>query len=467
MIGSSTARKPAMAQRSRTFAKSAIALAVCGLVAACGGGESVEDPRVAPDGAAPTLIIEDNVAGARATGAVTFTFTFSESVGATFTIGDVNVSGGSAGSLIKVNDRKYLVEVTPPADSTGMVRVAVAAGSYADLGGIASTTSNMQEQAFDTVRPPPPGGDVTLASFDEPTALEFVGFNGAETSTIAAGPAGGSGNAGRIIRLGGEVWAGAKVNVGPIALTATNRTISARVHSPAAGVRMVLKLEASDPNRNTGDLESRETVVAGWQTLTWLVPADKVATDYIWVVMLPNLGTRANDNPGETYHFDDIKLVRPAAGTTLSSFDEPTPLEFVGFNGAETSTIAAGPAGGSGNAGKIIRLGGEVWAGAKVNVGPIALASGRRIVSARVNSPAAGVRMVLKLEASDPNVNTGDLEARETVVAGWQTLTWLVPADKVVGSYIWVVMLPNLGTRANDNPGETYWFDDIKLESGP
>jgi hypothetical protein len=30
-----------------------------------------------------------------------------------------------------------------------------------------------------------------------------------------------------------------------------------------------------------------------------------------------------------------------------------------------------------------------------------------------------------------------------------------------------VVMLPNLGTKASDNPGETYYFDDIQLVDGP
>ena len=158
------------------------------------------------------------------------------------------------------------------------------------------------------IAPAPTG--VVLASFDEATPLVFEGFNGAETSSIAAGPTGGTGLSGKIVRLGGEVWAGAKVNVGPIPLTATNRKISARVHSAVAAVPMVLKLEnASDAGINTGDIAATETVVVGWQTLTWVVPAGKVGPSYSWVVMLPNLGTKASASPGETYHFDDIKLL--------------------------------------------------------------------------------------------------------------------------------------------------------------
>jgi hypothetical protein len=188
--------------------------------------------------------------------------------------------------------------------------------------------------------------------------------------------------------------------------------------------------------------------------------------------MLPNLNTKASDNPGETYYFDDIKLVIPPAptATVLASFEEDAAtLQFSGFDGAETSSIAAGPAGGTGLAGKIIRLGGQIWAGAKVNAGVIPLTAGKRTISARVHSAVAGVPMVLKLEnATDPQgINTGDIQATQTVVVGWQTLTWTVPADKVGPEYSWVVMLPNLNTKASDNPGETYYFDDIKLLSGP
>ena len=121
-----------MNQCSKKFALTACALAASLLVAAC-GGDGYEAAPVDP--AAPTLVIADNVAGAKATDAVTFTFTFSKSVGSSFTASDVVVSGGTPGVLIKVNDMKYLLEVTPPADRAGKLSVAVAAGAFADLGG--------------------------------------------------------------------------------------------------------------------------------------------------------------------------------------------------------------------------------------------------------------------------------------------------------------------------------------------
>ena len=300
-----------MTQPSKKFALSACALAASLLVAACGGGDA-DSPS--SDKVAPTLIIDDNIAGATASGAVTFTFTFSESVGTSFTIDDIVVDGGTASPLIKVNDMKYLLELTPAENAAGTMSVSVAAGKFTDLASNANTAASSGSQAFNTVPVVPPpvgGGDVVLASFDETPALAFEGFNGAETSALAAGPAGGgTGLAAKIIRLGGEVWAGAKVNVGVIPVTAANNKISARVYSAVAGVPMVLKLEnATDPGINTGDLPATQAVVVGWQTLTWTVPADKVGGAYSWVVMLPNLGIKASASPGETYYFDDIKLI--------------------------------------------------------------------------------------------------------------------------------------------------------------
>jgi len=72
--------------------------------------------------------------------------------------------------------------------------------------------------------------------------------------------------------------------------------------------------------------------------------------------------------------------------------------------------------------------------------------------------------MVLKLEG--PGISTGDMPAVETVVVGWQTLTWVVPASAISTAYKDIVMLPNLGTIASVSPGETYFFDDFKLVGG-
>jgi len=330
--------KPIARRPSSPFTLTAGALAVSLMLAACGGG----DPVVPPDTTAPTVAITDNVTGT-ASGAVTFTFTFSEDVGTSFTAEDVTVAGGTVGAFAKVSATAYTLVVTPPASTAGSIAVSVVAAKFKDLALNDNTASASADQAYDTTMPPAPTGTV-LASFDEATALAFAGFDGAESSSIAASPAGGTGLAAKIIRLGGQVWAGAKVNVGVIPLTTTNNTISARVYSPTAGVPMVLKLEnATDAGINTGDIQATQTVVVGWQTLTWVVPAAKIGPSYSWVVMLPNLDTKASLDPGETYYFDDIKLLGTPTSGGGGGGSTPNPGAAQGSSGPVAIPVLTSP----------------------------------------------------------------------------------------------------------------------------
>jgi hypothetical protein len=289
-----------------------------------------------------------------------------------------------------------------------------------------------------------------------------AGFEGGEGSAVEAGPPGGSGNALKVLRSGGQVFALAIVTLpSNIPLEAGRLTISARVYSPTAGIPMVLKLEGPGGNPSSGDLQANETVVVGWQTLTWTVPA--VNTNFNTIVLLPNLGT-VDAPPGKAYYFDNITLLGAASGgasgTLLANFDTVSP-PIAGFEGGEGSAIEAGPTGGSGNALKVLRSGGQVFALAIVTLpSNIPLEATRKTISARVYSPTAGIPMVLKLEGPGGNPSSGDVQANETVVVGWQTLTWTINA--VNTNYNVIVLLPNLGT-VDAPPGKAYYFDDITL----
>jgi hypothetical protein len=212
-------------------------------------------------------------------------------------------------------------------------------------------------------------------------------------------------------------------------------------------------------NPSSGDVQANETVVVGWQTLTWTINA--VNTNYDKIVLLPNLGT-VDAPPGKAYYFDDIQLL-PAAtpsGTVLANFDSINP-PIAGFEGGEGSAVEAGPAGGSGNALKVLRNGGQPFALAIVTLpSNIPLEATRKTISARVYSPTAGIPMVLKLEGPGGNPSSGDVQANETVAVGWQTLTWTINA--VNTNYNVIVLLPNLGT-VDAPPGKAYYFDDITL----
>jgi Bacterial Ig-like domain len=451
--------------------KSLAALLLAGAaLVGCGGGDAepppppVGNPPAGPDTTAPSVTISNNVSTPTATGPVTFTFVFSEDVGVSFDGTDITVDGGSPGAFTRVDGSQATLVVTPTPNVAGTMTVSVAAGRFTDIAGNANTASASGSKDYVVPPPQPPTGTV-LANFDA-VSPPFLGAEGGEGSAVEAGPAGGSGNALKVLRSGGQPYALAIVTLpSNIPLEATRKTISARVYSPTAGIPMVIKLEKDgDPGTNSGEVQANETVVVGWQTLTWTINA--VNTSYSKLVLLPNLGT-VDAPPGKAYYFDDITLLGTASGggggsgTVLANFDAVSP-PFLGAEGGEGSAVEAGPAGGSGNALKVLRSGGQPYALAIVTLpSNIPLEATRKTISARVYSPTAGIPMVIKLEKDgDPGTNSGEVQANETVVVGWQTLTWTINA--VNTSYSKLVLLPNLGT-VDAPPGKAYYFDDITL----
>jgi hypothetical protein len=129
----------------------------------------------------PTVAITDNVAGATATGDVTFTFTFSEDVGTSFDANDVTVTGGTKGAFTKSSATVYTLVVSPPGDSTGTIDVSVAAGAFSDLAGNPSTAAASATQDYDTVPPP----SRVVFGDDYAAGVTYVAFGGStNTPTV-------------------------------------------------------------------------------------------------------------------------------------------------------------------------------------------------------------------------------------------------------------------------------------------
>ena len=180
--------------------------------------------------------------------------------------------------------------------------------------------------------------------------------------------------------------------------------------------------------------------------------------------MLP-VAAAVNTAGDKTYMWEDLTFVTGGGGggdTVLATFDEATPLAVTGFGGA-VPVIEPGPAGGDGsNTLNITRDGGEVFAGAWIAIPTIPSDAGTQTVSVQVYSPTAGIPMVAKAEYGD-NLGTGDVQANEAVVVGWQTLTWTFTNLNPAEVYNRFVLLPNLGTV---DTATSYFFDNITLLEG-
>ena len=184
---------------------------------------------------------------------------------------------------------------------------------------------------------PTPSGTVLL-NFDNivPTTIrDQTGIGATTTVTTTPPTGGGTGSALDVLRSGGEVYALAVLDVPAIPFTTTRKTLSARVYSPTAGIPMKIKLETTGATANSGDVAANETVVVGWQTLTWTFTSIDPTLSWTAIVLLPNIGT-VDAPPGKHYYFDDITL--SAATSTPTPTPTTTPIMAAGFNAANTTT---------------------------------------------------------------------------------------------------------------------------------
>lgn len=275
---------------------------------------------------APTVAITSGTTGT-ATGPVTFTFTFSTDVGTSFIAGDVTVTGGTAGALNRTNATTYTMVVTPNANATGTITVSVAAGAFTSLGGTANTAAASLDKAYNTTGG---GSGNVVVSFDETTAPTLSPFEGVTAAAVVADPS----NAANMVAMitngaqgVAQPWAGFTVSTGgqfsipQMNVTASLTRMTARVWSPAVGLRIRAKAEnAVNPAQNHETNATTLTTVANaWETLTFNfavasplfdgLPTNPFnATDtYNKLSFFLDYGTKTNTAP-RVFYLDDIRF---------------------------------------------------------------------------------------------------------------------------------------------------------------
>ncbi len=330
-----------MNRHAKLLALTATAVATSWLMAACGGGDATPPSgssainagttAPAPDTKAPSVTIFDDTPAPTATGPVTFTFVFSEDVGASFTASDVVVTGGTAGTFTKVSGTQATLVVTPTANSAGTINVSVAAGTFSDLAGNSNAAGASAQQAYNAV---------VLTQMSLPVSFDatsvgygLVGFGGAEDSSIVTDPTDATNKVAKVVRAANaETYAGttitatsaAGVQTGfspKIPFNVTDTRMTVRVWSPDAGIPVRLKVEDStDPNKSV-EAEATVTTAAGWQVLTFNfanqaagTAALNVANNYNKATIFFDFGRAKAAAVQKTYYFDDISFLPGAAG---------------------------------------------------------------------------------------------------------------------------------------------------------
>ena len=335
-------------------------------------------------------------------------------------------------------------------------------------------------------------------TMDEATPPSFAGFGGAEDASIVADPAGGSNKVARVVKsAAAELWAGTTVStlpgnqIAPIGFSATARTITVRVWSPAAGVPVRLKVEnAADPAKSV-ETEATVTAANTWQTLTFNfanqvagTAALDLAATYNRASIFFNFGTPGSATGARTYFFEDLSYPAQAAAggggatTTAINFEGAAPT-FAGFGGAEDASVVTDPTDAGNKVARIVKsAAAELWAGTTIStgagntIGRIAFANGSTTITARVWSPVAGIPVRMKVEnAADPAVSV-ETEATVTTASGWQTLSFNFASQaagtaalNLAATYNRLSVFFNFGTPGATTGARTYFIDDIVYPS--
>ena len=277
---------------------------------------------------------------------------------------------------------------------------------------------------------------------------------------------------------GAETWAGTTIGAGftaRIPFTASTTQMSVRVYSPAAGIRVRLKVEDRTNNARSVETEAMTQAVNTWETLIFDFANQSSGTaamnltfNYDMASIFFDFG---NAGTGRIFFWDDVRFL--AANTTPNYLTLPLDFQsttfaypFTNFGGGVVTVVNNPSATGintSTKVGKMVKGPPEVYGGSFIElVNPINF-SVLRTFKVKVFSPRVGAKLLLKVEnATNGGINF-EREVTTTTANAWEELTFNFSTINVGNSYSKVVLIFDLGTTGDGSPNFTYYFDDIKL----
>lgn len=308
--------------------------------------------------------------------------------------------------------------------------VYAAVGTYtvrvvAYSGGAATTTYTTTVNIVDPVLLP--------ITFESPTVnYAFTNFGGGVSTKIANPQMNGintSANVARMVKNAPEVWAGSFITVGaPIDFSA-NKIFRMKVFSPRVGAKVLLKVENLTNGGIFFEKEVLTTLANTWEDMAFDFRAINTANTYQKVVLIFDLGTVGNGSPNFTWLFDDIRLTNQMPVSLLAlpvTFDLPGVNYEVTDFGNNQTVAAIDPTNAGNNVKKTTKPNGaETWAGTTIGAGftsAIPFTATKTQMSVRVYSPAAGIRIRLKVEDRTNNTRSVETEAMTQATNTWETL---------------------------------------------
>jgi hypothetical protein len=317
-------------------------------------------------------------------------------------------------------------------------------------------------------------------SFDLSTVNYAVTDFGDNLTIDAVDPTASSNKVKKTTKVNGAAtWAGTTISTNNgfatrIPITSSATTMSARVYSPAAGLKIRLKIEDKDDNTKSVETDALTTKANEWETLVFDFSNQATGTAALNTAYTFNKASIFFDfgtvGSGKVFYWDDIQFgtpVNPNAITLPITFESTTvTYAFTDFSGGVATVVnnpASTTANSSAKVGKMVKGAGDPWAGSYITLDSRIDFSTKKTIKVKVYSPRVGAKLLLKVEnLNDGNINV-EKEVLTTKANEWEELTFDYAGISTTNSYQKIVFIFDLGTSGDGSANYTFYFDDIKL----
>lgn len=355
--------------------------------------------------------------------------------------------------------------------ATGTYNVRIVALS----GGVATTEKTVPFVITDPLLLP-----LTFESATLPYA--FTNFDGGNASVVANPVSGGvntSAKTGKMVKAAGQVWGGSFITLDGNIDFSANKIFRMKVYAPRIGAKVLLKVENSANGGINFEKEVATTVANTWEDMVFDYSAINTANTYNRIVLIFDLGTMGDGTSNFTYYFDDIRLTNTIPSSQINlpvTFDVPGINYTVTDFGNNQTVDATDPNNASNKVKKTTKVNGaETWAGTTIGTplgfaSAIPMSAGSTQMTVRVWSPAAGLKIKLKIEDHNDGNKSVETDVLTTVANGWETLNFDftnnsagTPAINYTYNYDKASIFFDFGNAGSGK--EFLWDDVIKLST--
>ena len=291
-----------------------------------------------------------------------------------------------------------------------------------------------------------------------------------------------SNTVGKILRDGGDIWAGSYLIVSPLDFT-TETTIKMSVYSISPGLLVKFKLEDdNDPVTAAVERDAYTTKYNQWETLTWSFSGEQ-SNIFQRLVLMFDFGNTGNGTENSTFYFDDIYQFDPTGG--LAQIDLPITYDdssiyysLIPFGDEEGASDIIYNSGQNNLAYVAKSSSAATWAGVTIsnesgleNNIPVSSSNSKMYVHTYVTgSSNTGIPVRLKIENKNDPTQSVETEAYTTVVDAYEVLEFDFN-NEATGTAALNESYPfnmaslffNFGSAGDDQT--VYYFDNISFGS--